>query len=225
VCHISLEVENVEVVFQRLKDMNIPFEQNVSVPRGAGKAASEGGNLDNTLTQYFIRDPDGYYIEICNCGILTDFCLGKSNREFEGYAEGVTCSWASLTAGTKLGCIARQARRMLKRRPPFAEFMKSVTPAEVADGKLLTNLTRRRLVYGDICQSFSESELEEILKEAGNSAPTAILIMQHRLKNKGQKGTFIPPSYVRHSSNSSIGEMYKPSAIKHAVSASTESSS
>ena len=49
--------------------MQIPFETNVSVPKGD---ESEG-----IVTQFFMRDPDGYYIELCNCDILTDFCLGS----------------------------------------------------------------------------------------------------------------------------------------------------
>ena len=49
--------------------MEIPFETNVSVPKG--------DEAEGIVTQFFMRDPDGYYIELCNCDILTDFCLGS----------------------------------------------------------------------------------------------------------------------------------------------------
>jgi hypothetical protein len=30
---------------------------------------------DGVVTQFFMRDPDGYYVELCNCDILTKYCL------------------------------------------------------------------------------------------------------------------------------------------------------
>ena len=33
------------------------------------------GDETRIVTQYFLRDPDGYYCELCNCEVLTDFCL------------------------------------------------------------------------------------------------------------------------------------------------------
>jgi len=44
VCHISLDVRDTNEVLQKLSTFGIPFEQNVSVPKGMGKAASEGGS-------------------------------------------------------------------------------------------------------------------------------------------------------------------------------------
>jgi catechol 2,3-dioxygenase-like lactoylglutathione lyase family enzyme len=76
--HIALDVSNEQGAFQKLQEMQIDIEVNVSVPKGMGKAESEGGNRNNTLSQAFIRDPDGHYIEICNCHLLTDFALGSS---------------------------------------------------------------------------------------------------------------------------------------------------
>ena len=67
--HISLETSNIKEVLRQLKKMNIPFQTNVSVPKADEK--------EGIVTQFFLRDPDGYYVEICNCDILTDFCLGS----------------------------------------------------------------------------------------------------------------------------------------------------
>ena len=77
--HISFESENMASVLERLKALHIPFKQNISVPDPEKSRASifEGTSTKQTdVVQFFVTDPDGYYIEICNCDILTDFCLG-----------------------------------------------------------------------------------------------------------------------------------------------------
>lgn len=42
---------------------------------------------DGVVTQYFLRDPDGYYVEICNCDILTKFILSKDESQNVSYNE------------------------------------------------------------------------------------------------------------------------------------------
>jgi catechol 2,3-dioxygenase-like lactoylglutathione lyase family enzyme len=79
--HISFESENILLVLEKLKILNIPFKQNISVPdpEKSSKSIFEGTSTKQTdVVQFFVTDPDGYYIEICNCDILTDFCLGYS---------------------------------------------------------------------------------------------------------------------------------------------------
>ena len=63
-------------ILQRMKERNISFEKNVSVPNT--KNEEEGGsgaglrtvakNVEEmskgAVIQYFLRDPDGYYIEM-----------------------------------------------------------------------------------------------------------------------------------------------------------------
>lgn len=66
---------------------------------------------------------------------------------------------------------------------------------EALDPVILNNFIKRRDVYGDICQSFSPEELEEILKEAGNDAPKAILLMERRVLLDGHPRLFRPPAY------------------------------
>ena len=46
--HVALDMVDVEDAFQFLRDHKLPFEVNVSVPKGKGKAESEGGSKDNT---------------------------------------------------------------------------------------------------------------------------------------------------------------------------------
>ena len=77
-----------------------------------------------------------------------------------------------------------------------------MVPAQEADSKLLGNFLKRRLRYGDICQSFSETELIDIIKQSGNHAPSAILIMQHLIRDEGHCDTFQPPGYYKFRGNS-----------------------
>lgn len=53
--HISFQCSNMEVIMQKLEDMNIEYVTAV---------VEEGGI---TVDQLFFHDPDGYMIEICNC--------------------------------------------------------------------------------------------------------------------------------------------------------------
>ena len=57
--HISVDTKDIKEVLRRLIQLKIPYETNISVPK-----ANEN---EGFVTQFFLRDPDGYYIEICNC--------------------------------------------------------------------------------------------------------------------------------------------------------------
>jgi hypothetical protein len=59
----------------------------------------------------------------------------------------------------------------------------------------MANFLKRRQIYGDICQSFSENELDEILREAGNHAPNAVRLMERRILCEGHSRLFSPPAY------------------------------
>lgn len=55
--HLSIDVADTRELLNRLEKLHVPFERNISVPNGRGKGASEGGRIEDTLVQYFIRDP------------------------------------------------------------------------------------------------------------------------------------------------------------------------
>ncbi|EGR32980.1 hypothetical protein IMG5_064880 [Ichthyophthirius multifiliis] len=83
--HIALEVYDADVVLERLKKFQpmIDFQMNVSVPTAHEKSV---------VKQFFLRDPDGYYVEISNTQVLTEFCFGSclnKNRIKKGYEEAV----------------------------------------------------------------------------------------------------------------------------------------
>lgn len=88
--HVSIEVKDISKVPSRLRELGVPFRQNVSVPKGAdaGVGTNTRSDSNNIVRQYFIRDPDGYYIEICNCSVLTQYCLGEK-KDLEGYDEAI----------------------------------------------------------------------------------------------------------------------------------------
>lgn len=207
--HISLECKDMGQVLQGLKNMGIPFEQNISVPGGKGKAASEGGDLSNTVVQYFVRDPDGYYLEFCNCEILTDFCLqnhsvfGKEGAVLPYYEESGASSQMLQALGEnmteRVGRWLESAREHVKKDQAakyacLKELDKAAWPA--ADPKKLANLKKRQLVYCDITQSFKERELEDILRAANNDVPMAFLLMQKRV-DEGRTRKARPPGYFK----------------------------
>ena len=70
VSHIALESDCINSVVKKLRAMSPPvdFQINVSVPTA---------NEKDIVDQIFIRDPDGYYIEIGNSTVLTKFVLGQ----------------------------------------------------------------------------------------------------------------------------------------------------
>lgn len=79
---ISIETEIIEEVPEVLRSLGVPFEQNLSVPKGkdGGRLGTNSSNSSNKIVkQSFTRDPDGYCIEICNCEVLTDYRLGDAS--------------------------------------------------------------------------------------------------------------------------------------------------
>lgn len=207
VSHIAIDVLDPQEAFDRLKEMKVPFEINVSVPKGKGKAESEGGNRDNTLSQAFIRDPDGYYIEVCNCNVLTDFALKnltgrQTDAVLDAYNEGVLPGLSdSSSCITALLSLAGKAKQRVKRMRRPSQLALCVRPLPVeewpeeADPVILANFVKRSQVYGDICQSFCKEDLQEILLEAGNQAPTAISLMERRILLENHPRVFFPPAY------------------------------
>jgi len=200
-----------------LLSSQVAFEINVSVPKGVGKAESEGGSGDNTVGQAFIRDPDGYYLEICNCHLLTDFVLGLTNgdRLLDGYAEGTTKNVSTVFASTMLFMKAMKSKRNSRRfNLSSSEITKALPMSDQpreADPNTLNTFIKRSSIYGDICQSFSPEQLDQILREADNFAPTAILLMKERIKSGEATRVYQPPAYYVGEVDKAV--MYKPVAL------------
>merc|ERR1712032_256041 len=133
--HISIETHDIDRVPGVLKKLGIPFRQNVSVPAGK-RAQGSGTNASNNnaeiVKQYFLRDPDGYYIEICNCDMLTKYCLGE-DIDLAGYDHGAG-SFTDAAVGAYIGIriasscqqLAAKERDLLQ--DPKAKMLKGGNP-------------------------------------------------------------------------------------------------
>mmetsp|Transcript_33131 Transcript_33131/g.54701 ORF Transcript_33131/g.54701 Transcript_33131/m.54701 type:complete len:548 (+) Transcript_33131:55-1698(+) len=209
--HISIETYEIDLVPRMLKRMGIPFRQNVSVPKGedgGGEGTNESNENDKIVRQYFFRDPDGYYMEVCNCQQLTSYCLGEET-ELAGYDEGVRpLSLGNSVVAVNLmqkwsGMASKNVQNRsevleeVKKTDGSAESIASVlgyTKADVVDETILLNLVTRMSIYGDICQSETEESIKEILMLAGNSPADADELMHIKAENAGFK-IFQPPAF------------------------------
>jgi hypothetical protein len=131
----------------------------------------------------FFRDPDGYWLEFCNCEILTDFCLGKTDVDPKGYEEGIKpINVGELAMATmKLNRWKKSSVQNVKEHRTAK--LANVVAAKEADQAKLANLSKRLLVWGDIVQSSNVDELEELLKLTGNSVPLVILLLQEKYED------------------------------------------
>jgi len=178
-----------------------------------GKAASEGGSQDNTLTQFFVRDPSGYYIELCNCNILTDFVFGNNTGVIAQYREGRPIS----KYAERLLDLAKRAKERCDKG--YDIEIPSFSPASSADTVKLSNLVKRRLVYGDLMQSFSEEEILAYLLASGNDVPVAVFMMKRAIERQEHRGCFSPPGYYKLDGGCKAGgegEFFKPQ-LKNAL--------
>lgn len=209
VSHVALETEHPDVVLEKLISMGVPFRQNVSVP-DPKKSAENNGAEDfsssmGKVIQFFVRDPDGYYLELCNCDILTKFCLEKEdkvakNNKLNFYAEG----WAKrkrlkfsllFKIATRLCLLKQRVRQnlMLSFEDCLRKQMRGVRPASVVDEDKLERLIKRTKTYCDITQGYSRKQLEQALLLAGNNVPLALLVLK---ADRGERRVCIPPSYL-----------------------------
>ena len=76
VSHIALDTNEPHKVLEKLLEYEVPFRQNISVPdpqKARENLVEAFESSEGKITQYFVRDPDGYYLELCNCDVLTAF--------------------------------------------------------------------------------------------------------------------------------------------------------
>lgn len=209
VSHVALETEHPDAVLDKLISMGVPFRQNVSVPDPKKSAENNGAEDFSSSTgkviQFFVRDPDGYYLELCNCDILTKFCLEKEdkiakNNKLNFYAEG----WAKQKK-LKISLLFKIVTRLCRLKQGVRENlnlsfenclrkqMRGVRPASVVDEDKLERLMKRTKTYCDITQGYSRKQLEQALLLAGNNVPLALLVLK---ADRGERRVCIPPSYL-----------------------------
>ena len=78
---IALDTNEPQKVLEKLLEYEVPFRQNISVPDPQKARENLVEAFENNEGKIIVRDPDGYYLELCNCDILTAFCLFKENAK------------------------------------------------------------------------------------------------------------------------------------------------
>ena len=221
VSHIALDTNEPHKVLEKLLEYEVPFRQNISVPdpqKARENLVEAFESSEGKITQYFVRDPDGYYLELCNCDVLTAFCLFKENAKEKkpgyvpkykklmdamlstynesGQVKASPFRFPQLLKTTVLvHRLVRKARGELNK--PFQErvekALEGVEEAAVPDGQLLEKFIGRQKTYCDICQGFSEENLASALCKSGNYAPTALLLLA---ACRQDVRVFFPPQYL-----------------------------
>eukprot|EP00438_Fugacium_kawagutii_P009595 Skav222513 [mRNA] locus=scaffold2265:212421:213806:+ [translate_table: standard] len=221
VSHIALETDYPEKVLEKLLEFEVPFRQNISVPdpkKARENLVEAFETSEGKITQYFVRDPDGYYLELCNCDILTAFCLFKEKDAAKQKAGHVPkykqLMDAVLGTYNESGQVApsfrlpqlfktsfmahrwvKKARQELSKS--FEERVETalagVKEAAQPEPELLAKFTGRQKTYCDVCQGFSQEDLVSALCRSGNHAPTALLLLA---ACRQDVKVYLPPQYL-----------------------------
>lgn len=202
VSHIAINVDDdkMDELQIRLLQLKTQFRSGISVPDPSMAS-------DTVVTQLFVRDPDGYYIEFCTCASLREHLNSRMSASFRNEL-GLT-----ITAILKIRMILKRkanAAKMMIRKYEEEYQQMSLCPDWMngecwdRDGvykdrracpKKLANLMRRRQTYGDIMQNVnSEEDLKRLLIKHANKVPEAIEELQLWVRRKGSC-TLIPPKF------------------------------
>jgi len=203
VTHLALEVKDAAAVLLKLtelqKEKKVNWRQNVSVPTRATSLSlrfeSDHSKPEGMVSQFFLEDPDGYWLEICNCG---------SHEDSDTEVSGIVAPRLSLQLLFKMVVTVqrwvKRARALVSSRYEGLQELARLMPVlyDNVDCQKLGNLLQRRNTYGDIFQGYSESDLRALLAKAGNNVPGAVLILKrmHETMNLGQLHK--PPSFLNH---------------------------
>jgi len=221
VSHIALDTDHPDKVLEKLRELDVPFRQNISVPDP--KKARENlvecfENADGKVTQYFIRDPDGYYWELCNCEILTRFCLfkegtedrriqktpkyiqlmnsvlGQYNESGEMPPQPFRCPQL-FKVGIVITKLVRRTRQNLRSNfdKRLQQQLDDTEFADQADPRILQNFLNRQKTYCDATQGFSQQQFVDALCLAGNNAPLAMLVLA---RERQRVVVYHPPRYL-----------------------------
>ena len=205
VSHIALETDYPHKVLEKLLEFEVPFRQNISVPdpkKARENLVEAFETSEGKITQYFVRDPDGYYLEICNCDILTAFCLFKEKEaeqkpgripKYKKLMDAVLGSYVesgqvkpSVFRLPQLFKTGLMAQRWVKRaRQELKDFeervdtaLSEVMEAAQPDPEIFQRFVGRQKTYCDVCQGFSKEELAAALCRSGDHAPAALLLSE-----------------------------------------------
>eukprot|EP00095_Tigriopus_kingsejongensis_P008231 maker-scaffold591_size129331-snap-gene-0.20 protein:Tk08231 transcript:maker-scaffold591_size129331-snap-gene-0.20-mRNA-1 annotation:"lactoylglutathione lyase" len=212
VSHVAIEVDKMDELRTRLAKLGTQSRKNISVPN------PEEDN--RAVDQAFVRDPDGYYIEFCNCAGLDEYLHKTPIAE---QAWDFNKAHAVASASKLIRKMANSSRvEIEKKRENYMKSLENGTliedvkevdagtePAAEADPVKLANLVQRRNVYGDITQNTENTEeLEELLKRYHNHVPKVVRHLEERVWRKGSQ-TYIPPAFYDRD-----GTFYQPPSFE-----------
>merc|ERR1712106_211843 len=152
----------------RLKTLDVEYRENVSVP-----------NPDcdiGRVKQAFVRDPDGYYLEFCSCDGLHEYLDKRAESQQN-------------TLDVEKINMAIYMRQFLK------SWATKAKEGIQVDQTKLANLVARQKVYGDITQSASPLQLEELLRIYNNDIPTVIKALKEIVAKQGDRTFVQPPAF------------------------------
>jgi hypothetical protein len=78
VSHIALDTNEPHKVLEKLLEYEVPLQ---NIPSDPQKGENLVEAFKNSEGKIIVRDPDGYYLELCNCNVPTAFCLFKENAK------------------------------------------------------------------------------------------------------------------------------------------------
>ena len=111
VCHIAISVPDMPAMKKRLEELDTEYRVNISVPNP--------DSADGLVTQAFVRDPDGYYIEFCDCEKLDKFIHSKATEYSERWDLYTTATVIKM--GPKLRTLVLEARTRIGTPSPPAQ--------------------------------------------------------------------------------------------------------
>ena len=188
VSHIAITVSDMSALKKRLEKMKVPSRKNVSVPNPSD---SDTGIVE----QQFVRDPDGYYIECCNCELLEKYLHDKMAENAGKWNFSSVNSVMHLKG--KVRKISEKARLELKNQSSLDEVLENMDLSDNVsqpDEVKLSNLIKRRKIYGDITQNASEQDLAKLLRFYNNDVKLVIFYLESMVRLKGKR-SYIPPAF------------------------------
>ena len=185
--HIALETRNIDRVIDKLRELNIEIRQSLNVTN----AHQPKSPMKSRIIQYFFNDPDGYYLELCNCDVLTEFSFSQNPLTDEiNYQEKIHNGGVF-----EIAHIASHWKTIgFQHSNEELEQILNETPrANQIDEEKFDNLLKRRSVYGDIIQGFTDDQIKEALLRTNNIIPLTIKYLQRK---RGDKQYFQPPAFI-----------------------------
>ena len=121
VSHIAIVISDMDSLRSRLTKMGVKFRKNISVPNpGEGNKA--------IVNQAFVRDPDGYYIEFCNCDSLDDYLHDLGDKQIEA---NKAWSMSTVVILQKFSHILKEKAENARKMVQWLNHQSSLNPSNI----------------------------------------------------------------------------------------------